>query len=139
MFRRLGQKIYRFMLGRNGADNLFRFCIILSLIISLISVFSRNFWVLLALQTVEYSLFGYAIFRLLSRNVFARRRENAKYLAIKSKVLSFFSRKKNQFKQRKTHVYKDCPHCKAHLRLPRVKGKHTVSCPKCRKTFETKI
>ena len=65
--------------------------------------------------------------------------ENAKYLGARNKFLSFFKRKKAQFRDRKTHVYKKCPHCKATLRLPKKKGRHTVSCPKCRKRFETKI
>jgi hypothetical protein len=32
----------------------------------------------------------------------------------------------------------ECPHCKANLRLPRKKGKHSVVCPRCKERFEVK-
>lgn len=139
MFRRLGQKLYNFMLGRNGPDNLFRFCVWASFAVAVVAIFVRNFWASSALSLIYYALLGYAIFRVLSRNVYKRRAENAKYLGVRNKFLSFFKRKKTQFRDRKTHVYKKCPHCKATLRLPKKKGRHTVACPKCRKSFETKI
>lgn len=139
MFRKLAQKFYTFMIGRNGPDNLFRFCIWTSLAVSIISIFIFNPWIQLAFSLVYYGLLGYAIFRMLSKNVYKRRQENDKYLALKGKVKSFFSRKKAQFRDRKTHVYKTCPHCKATLRLPKQKGVHTTSCPRCRKSFEVKI
>ena len=139
MFRRLGQKLYNFMLGRNGPDNLFRFCVWVSFAVAVVAIFVRNFWVSSALSLVYYGLLGYAVFRVLSKNVYKRRAENAKYLGVRNKFLSFFKRKKAQFRDRKTHVYKNCPHCKATLRLPKQKGKHTVSCPRCRRSFETKI
>ena len=139
MFRRLGQKLHNFMLGRNGPDNLFRFCVWASFAVAVVAIFVRNFWASSALSLIYYALLGYAIFRVLSRNVYKRRAENAKYLGVRNKFLSFFKRKKAQFRDRKTHVYKKCPHCKATLRLPKKKGRHTVACPKCRKSFETKI
>lgn len=127
------------MVGRNGPDNLFRFCVWVSLAVAIISIFILNPWVQLAFTVLYYAILGYALFRMLSKNVYKRRLENSKYLAAAEKVKSFFRRKKNQFRDRKTHVYKKCPHCKATLRLPKKKGKHTVSCPKCRQNFEIKI
>ncbi len=127
------------MIGRNGPDNLFRFCVWTALAVSIISIFVFNPWVQLGFSVVYYGLLGYALFRMLSKNVYKRRQENDKYLAVKGKVKAFFSRKKAQFRDRKTHVYKTCPNCKATLRLPKQKGKHTTSCPRCRKSFEVKI
>lgn len=139
MFRKLAQKFYSFMIGRNGPDNLFRLCVWVSLAVSIISIFIFNPWVQLAFSLVYYGLLGYALFRMLSKNVYKRRQENDKYLAFRAKIKAFFSRKKAQFRDRKTHVYKTCPSCKATLRLPRQKGVHTTSCPRCRKSFEVKI
>lgn len=139
MFRKIGQKFYNFMMGRNGPDALFRVCVWTAFIVALISVFSPNFFVNLCFSAVYYGLLGYAVFRMLSKNVYKRRQENDKYLAFKAKIKSFFNRKKAQFRDRKTHVYKKCPSCKATLRLPRKKGTHTVSCPRCRHSFETRI
>ena len=126
-------------MGRNGPDNLFRVCSWAAVIVAFVSVFSPNIWVSTALSAVYYGLLAYAIFRMLSKNVYKRRQENDKYLAFKAKIKSFFNRKKAQFRDRKTHVYKKCPDCKATLRLPKQKGKHTVSCPRCRHSFETKV
>ena len=33
------------------------------------------------------------------------------------------------------HIFRQCPYCSATLRLPRQKGKHTVKCPRCSKSF----
>lgn len=127
------------MQGRNGPDNLFRFSLIVSLGIALVSMFIRNPWVRLPFTFLYYGALIYCVFRMLSKNVYKRRMENSKYLAIKGRVKSFFNRKKAQFRDRKTHVYKKCPACKATLRLPKKKGKHTVSCPRCKNSFETRI
>ena len=51
-------------------------------------------------------------------------------------------RRYNIAKQRKAdrdHVYKKCPNCRAVLRLPRRKGRHTTICPKCKKEFRVYV
>ena len=45
---------------------------------------------------------------------------------------------KTMFKDRKTHVFKKCPQCKAMIRLPKRKGSHEVICPKCGREFKIK-
>ena len=75
----------------------------------------------------------------LSRNIVARSRENRRFLSIKNGIKKFFWLRKQMWKDRKTHVYKKCPHCKSVLRLPRRKGDHGVTCPKCKKVFRVKI
>ena len=69
--------------------------------------------------------------RMFSRNIAKRRRENEKFCG-------FFKLWKNKFRDRKTHVYRKCPSCKAVLRLPKAKGKHTVVCPRCKNRFEVR-
>jgi len=32
-----------------------------------------------------------------------------------------------------------CPNCRATIKLPRKKGKHTCTCPKCRVDFKVKV
>ena len=70
-------------------------------------------------------------FRMFSRNIAKRRRENERFCG-------FFKLIRNRFRDRKTHVYRKCPKCKAVLRLPKAKGKHTVVCPRCRERFQVK-
>lgn len=70
-------------------------------------------------------------FRMFSRNIAKRRRENEKFCG-------FFKLWRNRIRDRKTHVYRKCPKCGAVLRLPRAKGKHNVVCPRCRERFGVK-
>lgn len=78
--------------------------------------------------TLSLAIFFTVFFRMFSRNVYKRRREN-------EKVLGFFKLMKNKRRDRKTHVYRKCPKCRAVLRLPKAKGKHPVVCPRCRERF----
>ena len=137
-------KILRFMSGRYGSDHFGRFISVVSLIIMIVGLIFRNIIIcLIALASV-----GYGIFRMFSGNKTARSRENALYLKCKAKTAAFFRinkikswfrLQKNKWRDRKTHIYKKCPYCKKMLRLPKVKGMHSVSCPVCRKKFDIKI
>lgn len=70
-------------------------------------------------------------FRMFSRNIAKRRRENDRFCG-------FFKLWRNRFRDRRTHVYRKCPKCKAVLRLPRAKGKHAVVCPRCHERFRVR-
>lgn len=129
------EKIYRFMIGRNGPDELNRFILIFGLVLAILNIFFRYF----AIYIAEYLVLIIFIFRFVSKNVYKRREENGKYLKIKNSAVSFLKLYKNKWKDRKTHVYKKCPHCKSVLRLPKVKGEHGVSCPCCKKHFDMKV
>lgn len=48
-------------------------------------------------------------------------------------------KKKVKLKTDKDHCFRICPECKANIRLPKKKGKHTVVCPRCKCRFEVKI
>ena len=80
---------------------------------------------------ISTSLIVWIFFRMFSRNLGKRRRENEKFCG-------FFKLLKNKFRDRKTHVYRKCPNCRAVLRLPKSKGKHTVVCPRCKNRFSVK-
>ena len=129
------EKIARFMMGRYGADRLYHFLVSLCCIMIVVNFFVNS----LLLSLVETGLFIYANFRVMSRNVYKRQRENAAFLKILEKQKGFFKLQKAKRRDRKTHVFKKCPSCKNNLRLPRQKGKHTVLCPCCKNRFEVKI
>ena len=65
--------------------------------------------------------------------------ENAKYLSIKRKITGIFKRQKFPDHNKKTHVFRICPECKAKIRLPRKKGAHQVRCPRCKVLFDVHI
>ena len=129
------QRIANFMYGRNGFDQLGRFVLILYFIFAVVNIFLNS----IIIMAIETALMAYAIFRVLSKNVYKRRNENAKYCRFENKIIGFFKLQRNKWRDRKTHVYRKCPHCKKTLRLPRRKGEHTVNCPVCRNKFDIKV
>lgn len=80
---------------------------------------------------VSVLLLALIFFRMFSRNIAKRRRENERFCG-------FFKLIRNRVRDRKTHVYRKCPKCRAVLRLPRAKGKHNVVCPRCRERFRVR-
>ena len=132
---RFTEKLARMMYGRYGNDNFNRFILVMACILAVVNVFEPNI-VMSLLPTV---LIFWCTFRMFSRNIAARRRENSRYLKIIGPIKNKIKLLKNKFKDRKTHVYKKCPKCKAVLRLPKRKGEHTVACPKCGERFNVKI
>ncbi len=127
-------RLMQFMSGRYGTDKLNNFILICAVAVSVINLFLRNY----IIQLLVYLLIFYALFRVLSRNIDARRRENRWFCD----KISFVSKQKEIYEQRKAdkfHVYKKCPSCKAILRLPHRIGTHTTVCPRCSKEFRVKV
>jgi chromate transport protein ChrA len=127
------EKLARFMYGRNGADHLGMALLWVYLALAIAAVFFKPLYILALL------LVGWMLFRIFSKNLYKRQAENQKYLRLVGKVKGWVTLQKNKVRDRKTHRYRTCPHCRATLRLPNKKGRHTVCCPKCRKDFEVKI
>lgn len=119
------------MIGRYGGNDAFnKFLLWGYLVILLVGALTGLEW----LWYVGFVAFAYNIFRMFSRNIAARQKENMIFLGLKNKVTFAFKRLFDR-----KHAYRTCPHCKAQLRLPRKKGVHTVGCPKCHKDFKVKI
>lgn len=128
-------KVIRFLYGRNGNDALNQALFWTYLVLLLLNLFVRSY-ILTAIELIPVGLY---LFRFLSRNIYRRQTENRKFLKIRGKITGFFKMQKNKFRDRKTHVYRKCPHCRAVLRLPKKKGKHSVRCPQCQKSFSLHI
>ena len=127
MFRqflyRLMAGFRNFMAGRYGTDKLGLTLLGAALVMSLLSSFIPVVVVRLALTLAYYGLMFWALFRMFSRNTYARYEENRKFLR-------FF----DQLKDR-DHRYFSCPKCRQTVRVPRGKGKIAITCPKCRERF----
>ena len=149
---RFKEKLYRFMYGRYGADNLYRFCnilIIALLIISfVISFVIKNevalAWANLIIFALEIFLIVWSISRMFSKNIYKRRRENEIYLKIASATKRFFTfntSKKSKSGNFDTYqcVFRDCTKCQAPLRLPYKEGRNKVKCPRCNHRFYVKV
>ena len=133
-------RLMQFMSGRYGPDETFFVIFIAAVILSVVNIFIRfvSLGLYLVIQLLVYALIIYSLFRIFSRNLEQRRREN---MWVKEK-LGFLNRKRDFYAQKKAdkvHVYKKCPSCGAILRLPRRIGVHKTVCPKCGKEFTVKV
>lgn len=133
-------RLMQFMSGRYGPDETFFVIFIAAVILSVVNIFIRfvSLGLYLVIQLLVYALIIYSLFRIFSRNLEQRRREN---MWVREK-LGFLRRKRDFYAQKKAdkvHVYKKCPSCGAILRLPRRIGVHKTVCPKCGKEFTVKV
>ncbi len=132
---KLKEKFIRFMYGRYGADELYRFLTVVFYILFIINLFLGSY----ILATAVTALLIFMTYRVFSKNIVKRRAENEKYLVLKRRFDNYVKLRKNKWRDRKTHVYKKCPHCGAVLRFPKKKGKHSASCPSCNGEFNVKV
>lgn len=136
-FIKMGYKIQRFMTGRYGIDQLWRWLIVFYFIALVLANIAYRFshiayWALFVLAT---AIVVFALYRVFSKNIEARRSENESWLRFTGIIRQKFLFQKNKFKQRKTHKFVKCKKCKKVLRLPKHKGKINVTCPHCHNTF----
>lgn len=129
------EKLERFFIGRNGADQLYSFLVISCLVLLVINIFVGS----AIIYAAELVLMVYAIFRFMSKNIYKRQAENRRFMELFGKAKAFFVLQRRRFADRKTHVYRTCPGCKKHLRLPKKKGEHNVCCPCCKNNFSVKV
>ena len=128
----LRNRLIRFMYG---IDKLYYGLVILSFVILVINAFVHSS----ILNVITWFILIIMIYRVLSKNIYKRRKENEVFIKgwswVKSKILLSIRR----IKEARTHRYHRCPHCKAMLRLPRKRGKHTVQCPRCKEDFKIRV
>lgn len=116
----------RFMEGRYGTDKLNNAILTFALVLCILGLFIPGALANLIIHMLAYVLMFWSIFRSLSRNTYRRYQENRKFL-------QFFDRIKDR-----DHRYFDCPKCRQTVRVPRGKGKISISCPRCREKFVRK-
>ena len=129
-------KLNKFMQGRYGVDAFARFTLGVALVAIILSIFFSNGSRIGALlDTFGLLVLLYTYYRMLSRDIQKRYRENEKYLAATAKLRQRFNREKSMMNQRKTHHIYSCPGCGQKIRIPRGKGKIEIECPKCHTKF----
>ena len=125
----------RMMYGRNGADQLSWAIMLLGLFLSGISSLGR--WLYL-LRYPALALYIWALARMFSRNIDARRRENLAFLQFAQSVAAKSRGFRQHLRDRKFYRYYTCPRCRQKLRVPKGKGRIEIRCPKCGETFQKK-
>lgn len=122
-FAKLGAGFRRFMAGRYGTDRLNMVILCVALVASIVSTIVSNGTVTYICFLLSYGLMFWAIFRCLSRNTYKRYQENRRFLM-------FF----DHLKDRKNRYF-TCPKCHQTVRVPRGKGKISITCPRCKEKF----
>lgn len=140
-FRKTALKFQHFMIGRYGMDALYKALFVFYLISIVLGAIINNFsktgyYIISILSTL---LIVFAFYRVFSKNIEMRRKENNDWLSFTLKFKKRFKLIKDKWTFRKTHVFKKCPSCKAVLRLKRKKGQHNVCCPQCKKDFTIRV
>lgn len=127
-------KLYQFMSGRYGRDALNSFLMIFVIIGLLLNAFlihsnplSIGLWLLIILYT----------WRMYSKNISKRRQENEAFLKITKPIRKRISLLKKQ-QSDKNNKYFLCPTCQQIIRVPKGRGKITITCPTCKNHFDKK-
>jgi len=119
MFQRWKQSFFRFMYGRYGTDQLNNVLLILGIVLTVLGWFSSTAF----LTVFSYIPLVLVIYRMFSRDVSRRRKENQKFM-------QFF----NRLQDRESRYF-SCPRCHQTVRVPRHRGKINIHCPKCGNQF----
>ena len=123
---KMSAALRNFMAGRYGTDRLNMAILSVGLAASLLSMIFKFAPVNLVLFLLSYGMMFWAIFRTLSRQTYKRYQENRKFLQLMGRMKD------------REHRYFDCPKCRQMVRVPRGKGKISITCPRCREKFVRK-
>lgn len=132
MFQRIGASIRRFLAGRYGSDALNCVLLVLAVVVSLVNNILANVFLDSRIYTgviyhvlwlVMMALLVLSLLRSFSRNIPARRRENARLVQLWTRL-----------RDRKNRYFR-CPNCKQLVRVPCGRGKVSIRCPKCGEKF----
>ena len=122
MIKKIGEWFRYFMYGRYGSDKLSIVLMVVGVALSLISGFANSSY----LGLLAYIPLILAIYRMYSRNIFKRKQENQKFLALIARVKD------------RSNRYFACPRCHRTVRVPKGKGKIMIKCPVCGERFSKK-
>ena len=122
--------LQRLFHGRNGVDQLNIALFLASMGLNLLSrVLFQNF-----LSSVAYGLLFLCVFRMISRNVEKRQRENF-WFQTRLQALRVRGPKKDKANFR----YFKCPGCGQQMRVPKGRGNVKITCSKCGQVFYKKV
>lgn len=123
-------KLQMFMKDRYGPDDLYKFLLQVYILLFIIDLFINSS----ILNILELCIVLLIFYRLLSKNITKRRKENQWFLRKKKQLLKPFQKIKRNFQDRNDYVYKKCHYCKSTLKLPLPpkRGIQKVKCPTCK-------
>ena len=126
------ERLRAMMTDRNGLDKLSIALIVLALVIN---AFSQFFPLLILFSLI---VMIYAVWRVFSKNLAKRRDENYRFTRILGDIKDSYEKWRFRRQQSKQYKFFSCPSCKSKLRVPRGKGKISITCPRCGLKFSKK-
>ena len=123
----------RMMMGRYGSDQLGIALIGLYGVLYLLSRLLRSH----TLDLLSLAVILWAFYRMFSRQLERRRQENTRFLEAVDPLVRRYNVNKCR-RRDKDHCYFKCPNCGQQLRVPKGKGKISVTCRNCGASFEEK-
>lgn len=118
----------KIMIGRYGVDQLSMALMGASILFSILSIFIKS-----PIITILYMItLILAFYRVFSKNISKRYQENNKFLRIWNIIKNKINYVPQRIKSLKDYRYFKCSNCKQTLRVPRGKGKLSITCPKCK-------
>ena len=123
----------RMMYGRYGVDQLNFFLLGVYFVCYLLSGLLR----LRLLSRLAAVCLLLALYRALSRQLDRRRAENDQFLELAGPMIHRYNVNKCR-RRDKEHLYFKCPNCGQQLRVPKGKGKFSITCRSCGASFEEK-
>ena len=124
-------RIFEFMSGRNGNDQLGLALLVVALILNII--FRMTGMYLLGIAAMALVLI--VLYRMFSRDLAKRQEENRRFLSLWSDAKRSFAEWRLRRSQSRDYKFFVCPGCHNRLRVPRGKGKIQITCPKCGQRF----
>ena len=122
------------MSGRYGGDAFSNFLSLAALVVVVLGLFVPGLFGML-LGWLGWAALIYSYYRIFSRNIPKRAAENRWFLAQRYAVQQRFASARTRFAQRKVYRYFRCPRCRQQLRVPRGRGRISITCPKCGTSF----
>jgi uncharacterized paraquat-inducible protein A len=126
------ERLRAMMTDRNGLDKLSIALIVLALVIN---AFSQFFPLLILFSLI---VMIYAVWRVFSKSLAKRRAENYRFIHILGDIKDSYAKWRFRRQQSKQYRFFSCPGCKCKLRVPRGKGKISITCPRCGLKFSKK-
>lgn len=133
MVIKMKEKLIRWMQGRYGEDELGRFLIVVYVITAIINLILESELISLFLLV----LMIWNISRILSKKIYARRKENQIFLTKMQPFLRGIKIIKLNLKDRNNRYY-ICPKCHQICRIPRTNKKGMITCPRCFHQFKAR-
>ena len=128
------EKMQQFMYGRYGNDQLSRVYLGITLVLLVLSLFTR--WTIFYVAGI--ALLIYCYYRKKKKNITKMSAQNQKYLNWRYGLAVKRQKTKTHMEQRKIYHFYKCPQCSQKVRVPKGHGKICITCPKCKMEFVRK-